>query len=488
MQDMQIPDLIKICKTERDRYRHEQEDFSPACAEIVHRAFQGDQDAWNALYAMFKPLLDAWSRQLVSKARNLGYDECSDIVQEAWLRFYRFAPKDEQLIKDGTLQKFLTYLRKCVYTSIHLLRKPVDFDRVGLDTPNEDGAPLEIASHNRTDTQAESNTLKKQIIAIVQTLLHNEQEEVVFIGRWIDELKPAEIFERNKSLFSSVKEVYSIQQRVDQRLLKSEELRRLLDDLSSLIRPQDKQDETPMDYDCSLDLSDLIDVVLGVASAEVRAAVERSPGCKAAVQQLATELLPLRSVLQRAFCPRTETMVAYHEQRLDSTAALQVRAHVQGCQACQDELALFKAIDAVPLTLRRESLRARIEALFQAPLAQPQPLMGGGVYRTPQIQIDITTDKAPGQPRTWTLWGAIRTSEGLPLNVPVERVTLQPLDQPTAEYPAALEANGGFVISGLPAGGYRLAVLIPDEEIFIRRLVVGDVLDLDGEAPEHDNR
>lgn len=53
--------------------------------------------------------------------------------------------------------------------------------------------------------------------------------------------------------------------------------------------------------------------------------------------------------LYRCTCPDVETLVAYQEGRLVSTACAMVQVHIAGCALCQEEIYALNTIDALPL-------------------------------------------------------------------------------------------------------------------------------------------
>ncbi|HEY0605496.1 MAG TPA: zf-HC2 domain-containing protein, partial [Herpetosiphonaceae bacterium] len=86
---------------------------------------------------------------------------------------------------------------------------------------------------------------------------------------------------------------------------------------------------------CTLDEATLLDYISGSASPDIRAAVEGSPACRAAAEQLARELRPLLQAMYRVTCPDPDTLVAYQEGRLDSTSQLVYRRHLAECPHCR---------------------------------------------------------------------------------------------------------------------------------------------------------
>jgi hypothetical protein len=229
---------------------------------------------------------------------------------------------------------------------------------------------------------------------------------------------------------------------------------------------------------CQFDDATLLNYLRDAVPPAVRQTIEQSPDCLQAARQLADEVRLLTPLLREVVCPEIDLLIDYQEGRITGTPRLVIHRHVQRCKQCQAELAMFGAIDAVPNVDPPSLFRRVVEALFQPPTLSAVPTRGGGIYRTqtrtPQINILLRTSKVTGKPRTWTLYGQLRTDDEASV-VRCERITLQALDKPAkAAIEAVIEANGVFTCKGLAAGRYSLHVITPEEEILIRELKVGD--------------
>ncbi len=234
----------------------------------------------------------------------------------------------------------------------------------------------------------------------------------------------------------------------------------------------------PKNERCQFDDVTLLDYVRNAVPADVRQTIEESPDCIKAAQKLADEMRVLTPLFRETVCPEIDTLIDYQEGRITGTPRLVIYQHIQKCKQCQAELAMFGAIDAVPNVEQPAFFRRVVEALFQAPTLSPVAVRGGGLYRTqvrtPQINILLRTSKATGKPRTWTIYGQLRTDDEAQ-NIQCERIVLQALDKPdNIEIETVVEAHGVFTCKGLAPGRYSLRVVTPDEEILIRELKVGD--------------
>ena len=226
---------------------------------------------------------------------------------------------------------------------------------------------------------------------------------------------------------------------------------------------------------CGLDESVLLEYILGDASGAVRAAIERSPACVAAVEQLRADLLPAMQQLYRSACPAPEALVAYHARQLrDSTQHLLIHHHLRDCPLCQEEIQLLVAIDAVPLAPVGRGRRV-VEAVLQSPFRLAEAVRGHVLhYQTPRLAINLSMRTTAKHGQHWTVRGQARTLDGVTAEV-IEMVVAYQLDPTTGGvHDGVVEPQGSFVFRALPTGVYRLSILTHDEEITIAPVSVGD--------------
>lgn len=502
-----LDQLIASCQHERSTFRTHGETHSPACLEIFRRAFAGDQDAWTAIYTTFSSLMRLW----------VGVQhviEPDDAIQEAFRAFARHAPLKMHLETQALLSPVLAYLRKCTKTAIiRLLREYKTSQQVqeqiqiiGIDDIQE------LISHQNL---AEETTVRMVLHERIPLLLFDDNERLVYAECLINGCKPAELIALYPKHFTEAKDIYKIQQRIIRRLYNDTGIRELVhlppsqrqktDSIAShrtetladhphaslthkqhtsqghswvseIAMDDQAKESDSVNIPCDLDQDQLLDYVLGSATLESRRLIEQSPSCMLAAQRLAQELAPLMSWLRRLECPDANSLVEYHEQQLDSTTQLIIHRHISDCPHCQAEIQLLDKIDAIPLEARPGQLRRLVEAIFQSPLTMPQPLRGDMLtFTAPTISIHLSMRISRGQPRTWTLRGQARTTKGLQAQALIEAVTLHCLDTPDAlEYQGSIERETSFVFRKLPAGDYSLHVLTSDEEIVIRRIIIGE--------------
>lgn len=472
--DLPINELQERCRCERQQYRNDNTAASPACLALFQTALRHSAAAQNAVCEIFAPLLKSW----VGSQRQLDAEE---VMQQAWLQFWRYAPNTPNLLRSTELGPILLYLRQCVKTTILMaLRKQkreVDLDAIA-----------EVATPDHVEEQVVHQVTLQECLA---RLLKTEEERLIFRWRFEWEATPQEIVAHHSAHFPNIDEVYQIIQRITRRLRSDETLqalahkvpvaRRKAPLLASLyFRLSPTSDEMHqgkgemMEQRCAVDEQQLLDYVMGIAAADRVAQIEQSPACRQAARQLAAELEPLFALLYRLTCPTETTLVAYQERRLTGTEYLVLYRHVQECPLCQAEIALLNEVDAIPLTPAPGLLRRLVEALFVSPTQLPQAVRGTLLrYETPQVIINISTRKTIGKPRSWTLRGQLRTPEGLRYTE-VEAITLQTLDLTANRTWSADYEGDSFVFKELPPGRYTLQILTPTQELVIRTLTIGD--------------
>jgi hypothetical protein len=463
-----LDEVIARCREERGAYHSTGARASPWCMELFRRAFARDQDAWAALRATFEPLIRAW----IGKQRTVEYD---DVLQETFLAFAHYAPTHPDLVAGDEPDRVLGFLRRCAKTALlTLLRRHHDED---------DLSEQAVAAPSVGDAEARAIIRER-----LELLLETEEERRAFYLRFECGLRPQQIVAIYSRQFPDLGALYDIIQRITRRLRKDSTIRALYG-LSPVARQKPgadasleiralagDEDDTMPEEPCAMSEALLLDYITGAAASDLRLAVERSPACLAAARRLAHELRPLLRRLYRMSCPDAPTLVAYQERQLQGAAHLVIHRHITGCPLCQEECALLAEIDSVPLTPTPGAMRRLVEALFQPAIGLPQPARGELLrYESPQVLIALSVRRMPGQPRTWTLRGQARTPDGRHIPGMIEAALLRPLDTPDQEeQPGAIEASGSFVFRRLLAGAYSLRLLTAEEEIIIRRIVVGD--------------
>lgn len=501
--------LLQRCRQEREAFLKRGETSSPACVELFRRAFAGEEAAWEAIFRqIFQAEIRRWV-EAAARVRNLRADDVEEAIQETHLAFWRYAPQAPTLLQSGDLDPVITYLKKCVMSAVTTVTRRLPppeevalADLVGNedDTQPDDGVtkPRWQLPSQRSATEEWENV--DEIVEGLKKILQSDLERLIaqecllngtppreFLADYADSLpgesdskKLANLNQALKRIRLRAEKAPMFQQRQPTRR-KTESPAFLTYSEAAVTESGETMmgDATP----CAFDEATLLEYVQGNASAAVCAAIERSPPCVAAARRLAAEIKTLLPILRQALCPDADTLIDYYAKQLPSAQQLVIHNHVQRCRQCQGELAMYAAIDEVPLQAAPAFLQRLFEAVLLLPTQMAAPVRGAlpslhyrTQIRTPAIDILLFTQKQSSKARTWTMRGELRTEEGLHFTQ-VEKIVLRTVDPPSEEaleLTTTLDADGMFVFRRLEAGSYALQIFTDEEEILIRALKVGD--------------
>ena len=181
--------------------------------DIFRRAFAGDMDSWSELQTQYNQLMRHW----IGQQRIIDAEE---ILQEAWLAFARYAPRQPNLVEAESPARVLAYLRTCVKTAIVTLyrREQRHMMMTYLD-PSDDVASVANVDH----TVVQQLTIHER----VQQLLSSDDERLLFHLRFVHGMKPQSIVDTYPERFPEVQQVYTLIAQLVRRLRAD----RLLQDL-----------------------------------------------------------------------------------------------------------------------------------------------------------------------------------------------------------------------------------------------------------------
>ncbi|WP_298490249.1 RNA polymerase subunit sigma-70 [uncultured Chloroflexus sp.] len=489
-----LDDLVTCCQTERTAFRQTGEQRSPCCMELFRRAFAGDQDAWTEVVRIFNRMLYQWVGRVNYRLDN---DELQTAIDEAWVGLHKGGTKHASLTATDNLAPLLEYLKTCVERAVLQMRRKKDrWSRYKLlDTERH------IAYSLPVDTVRVSEILAyiERVFTAKDCLLF----ELVFFQGY----KPFEVVESHPDLFPDQQSVYQALQTLRRRLRHDPVFRELVgldsrddDQSSDSAASGGKPDQTPasrrrrkaddsaslevriddgnegeerMDESCDLAEETLLDYVEGLLPEAQRALVEANPTCVVRARQLAAEIALIEARLYRLTCPDVDTLLDYHHHQLDSTTALVVHQHVNRCRLCREELALLQQMEEVPF---EEPVPAHpIRRLVQAVLAPSLKLKlrgDGMVYTTEAELITLSVTRKVAVAPRWTLVGEVSLTDGMPVPQPIEQVIAACANAPAVV--GEVEDDGSFTVRDLPAGSYRLTIVMPDKEIVIDPIQLGE--------------
>jgi hypothetical protein len=503
-----IAELARHCEQEQEQFRTNGTKELPHCIALFRAAFDGNDEAWLAVWHIYASQMRAWVRKYLNTtavpSESLQEIEIDEILNIALLKFWRAIPNYPDLHTTNQTGLILSFLKQqIIWQAQQQVRamcqqRPED----SLDSPlgkehiSDEDVDQELL---QAETRAEQKALLQQLGARVKHLLPAEDDWFVFEHCIALGKKPRHVLALRPDLFNhDIKQLYNVRKRVARSLLNDQEIQRIRDewerqksesDAFLKIRVgEDEESETRMETDptpCLLNEEVLLDYALESASEEVQAAVEQSPACLAKARHLKRELVSLQRVCYRMTCPDATTLVAYQHGRITGTAQLVIHAHLSVCPLCQHEVALLALMDTTATTTTRSPWRQVVDAVFQPPLAHA--LRGSRMrhYQTthdPPLAINLNTSQRAArgqQPSSWTIRGEIRTSDGAKLANALQAATMYRSDHPDpSPYQGTVQADGSFAIAGLPDGVFDLHLLTireeAEEEIVVHRVVIGD--------------
>jgi len=222
LQHLPVDDLAKRCAQETELFFQHHVQDSKYCFELFRRAIRDtNQFAWDMIYAQYRSLVTGWVKN--STAFQASSEQVEYFVNGAFgkIAVILTAEKFGRFEEIGSL---LRYLKMCVHSVI------VDHNRLA-DQVNL--YPLEdVENEASTDPTLENQTMERayrqKFWDLVSRRLHDEKERLVMQGLFILALKPRELFERARHMFSDVDEIYRVKQNILARLGRDPEFGKLL--------------------------------------------------------------------------------------------------------------------------------------------------------------------------------------------------------------------------------------------------------------------
>lgn len=221
-QHLPLTDLAQKCEQETTLYFKHQSHDTRYCFELFRRAIKdGDKSAWAVLCNQYQPLVAGWVSQ------HYGFEASGEEVQyfvNGAFGKLSGTIKPDKFSQFSDVGSLLRYLKLCVHSVIIDHNRTVNQPHLyALDDVWEKESPdpsPEEQAMDRSDRQA--------LWDLINTRLHNEKERAVVHGSFVFDLKPQELYDHFKSVFSDVDEIYRVKQNVLSRLGRDPEFRKLL--------------------------------------------------------------------------------------------------------------------------------------------------------------------------------------------------------------------------------------------------------------------
>jgi hypothetical protein len=222
LKQMVIEDLAYQCAQETTLYFRHLEHDTRYCFELFRRAIEEkSKAAWDLICRQYETLVTGWVNQ--HYAFRATREDAEYFVNGAFGKISSTitADKFESFPDLGYL---LRYLKMCVHSVIMDYTRKADYTALY----DLDEADRQKSSDPLPEEQAIEQMDSQTFWKLLQARLHDNKERGVIEGSFILQLKPQEICEHYRSLFSNVDEVYQVKQNVISRLRRDAEFRKLL--------------------------------------------------------------------------------------------------------------------------------------------------------------------------------------------------------------------------------------------------------------------
>jgi hypothetical protein len=222
LQQMAVADLAQRCADETELYFHHQTHDTQYCFELFRRAIrERDQSSWEVICLQYQPLVTGWVRQhprFESSGEEIQYFVNGTFGKIAGT----LTPEKFGGFSD--IASLMSYLKMCVHSVIFDHSRKVD----QLNLYDLDEVVEEVTDDPSPEEQALEQSYRQAFWDLTNARLHDEKERLVIRGSFVLDLKPQEIFEHFRSVFSDVDEIYRVKQNVLSRLRRDPEFRKLL--------------------------------------------------------------------------------------------------------------------------------------------------------------------------------------------------------------------------------------------------------------------
>ena len=213
LQRLPLDDLARGCAQESERFRLRLEQDARFCFEIFRRAIaDADGQAWTIFAEQYHFQIARWAQ------RHPGFTQCGesvdDLVAHVLTKLWQtFATNKHKLNQFNSFQSLMAYCKMCVHSEV------VDALRTNKQTAAELDESMEAPAPNQTPDQ--------QLWDYVLPRLKDEQERLVIQGLFLYGMTPKDLWNRFRSRFSDMSEIYRVKQNVIARLRRDAAFRQL---------------------------------------------------------------------------------------------------------------------------------------------------------------------------------------------------------------------------------------------------------------------
>lgn len=214
-----------------------------------------------------------------------------------------------------------------------------------------------------------------------------------------------------------------------------------------------------------------------VTASGVQAQFRQHPDLASALQTLAETDAILTAALDRAGCPPTETLWAYHHHRLPLAQHQAIEGHLQVCRFCPRELTLLQDPTQQHAVMPVADVASRVQAglrqILQAvPLltSAPAPALRGAtqtarVYEAADYRLVLALTPPISNAGVWQVEGQVMPPEAMADEIPSGSVSL--LQGSTSQTQDQIDEFGYFVLNDVPAATYTIRLDLDQTYIFV---------------------
>ncbi|HEX6738992.1 MAG TPA: sigma-70 family RNA polymerase sigma factor [Vicinamibacteria bacterium] len=220
---MPLAALVGACRAEMGNFRRGEPSCEESCFEIVRRAVcERDQAAWDAVVAQYRGLVFAWIGQ--HPASSTLSEEAEYWVHCVFARFWA-ALGPERFGAFPSLGAVLRYLKLCAHSVL------LDEVRRRAATPSEPLSSHEARLEAPDGPDAAVDGLAgRELWQAIGVALPDETERLVAHLCLALGMRPAEVHARFPERFPTAAAVYRVKRTLLDRLRRSPEVRRFLDE------------------------------------------------------------------------------------------------------------------------------------------------------------------------------------------------------------------------------------------------------------------
>jgi DNA-directed RNA polymerase specialized sigma24 family protein len=218
--DLPVAELCRRCRRETARYRRGEEDDGGCCFEVFRRAIvRQDQACWTELHDIYHDQALIWCR----RAGAGMLSDLEELLSLTWIKFWRYFTPDK-LAESNGIAGVLGYFRACVYSVV------IDSHRRQSMATSLEQAAGSADPKPTPDQEHAANAARVELWETVNRSLRDDRERTVVFLKFVLRLRSAEIQARYPDLFPSITDVYRISRNVLDRLRRSPDMKKWLEE------------------------------------------------------------------------------------------------------------------------------------------------------------------------------------------------------------------------------------------------------------------